>query len=523
MKKIFDYCKCFLSGTLILFLVLTSSIVSLFKTGVGAVVDTAMLSMCLLTLFHGLTKTNVALSDIFSRAFISGASTISVYLAVLFLNGQSIATSQGMSLVLLVSISASAGILFFSSLSEIFTSKNYAFPQLTSRLEILSAPSNNAKSNITIFGSMALSSLYSFFCKKASIKDLMLPDTSIPLFSNSLLYISTGYFIGFSTWKKMFIGFLYSVVVFAFNPTSTFSSHITNPHIYSVILAFSVVNGLFVIFETLHKWKSSFLSSLQKIIRFIFPLFILSALILFYYLFFQSNKFINPLSISTIFGLTVLTLVSSISTIVGVAETGFWFSSLDDLIPIVAITLVHIRDISQIIFILIGFTSFEMAGIYYIINCRVAQKFEIANKTLTFSSIVSCFFASVITVLFVYLLSQNFSFGESEYPIPNAKVLSFTINSLISAISEFSIPTYFNIVSFLLACVACIVLKHFKISPMTVMSGILLPFGSFITLGIGALIQKYLFNISRHENGVFSGIAIGESLFTTITILFKSL
>ena len=166
MKKIFDYCKCFLSGTLILFLVLTSSIVSLFKTGVGAVVDTAMLSMCLLTLFHGLTKTNVALSDIFSRAFISGASTISVYLAVLFLNGQSIATSQGMSLVLLVSISASAGILFFSSLSEIFTSKNYAFPQLTSRLEILSAPSNNAKSNITIFGSMALSSLYSFFCKK---------------------------------------------------------------------------------------------------------------------------------------------------------------------------------------------------------------------------------------------------------------------------------------------------------------------------------------------------------------------
>lgn len=370
---------------------------------------------------------------------------------------------------------------------------------------------------------MALSSLYSFFCKKASIKDLMLPDTSIPLFSNSLLYISTGYFIGFSTWKKMFIGFLYSVVVFAFNPTSTFSSHITNPHIYSVILAFSVVNGLFVIFETLHKWKSSFLSSLQKTIRFIFPLFILSALILFYYLFFQSNKFINPLSISTIFGLTVLTLVSSISTIVGVAETGFWFSSLDDLIPIVAITLVHIRDISQIIFILIGFTSFEMAGIYYIINCRVAQKFEIANKTLTFSSIVSCFFASVITVLFVYLLSQNFSFGESEYPIPNAKVLSFTINSLISAISEFSIPTYFNIVSFLLACVACIVLKHFKISPMTVMSGILLPFGSFITLGIGALIQKYLFNISRHENGVFSGIAIGESLFTTITILFKSL
>ena len=505
MKKIFDYCKCFLSGTLILFLVLTSSIVSLFKTGVGAVVDTAMLSMCLLTLFHGLTKTNVALSDIFSRAFISGASTISVYLAVLFLNGQSIATSQGMSLVLLVSISASAGILFFSSLSEIFTSKNYAFPQLTSRLEILSAPSNNTKSNITIFGSMALSSLYSFFCKKASIKDLMLPDTSIPLFSNSLLYISTGYFIGFSTWKKMFIGFLYSVVVFAFNPTSTFSSHITNPHIYSVILAFSVVNGLFVIFETLHKWKSSFLSSFQKTIRFIFPLFII------------------PLSISTIFGLIVLTLVSSISTIVGVAETGFWFSSLDDLIPIVAITLVHIRDISQIIFILIGFTSFEMAGIYYIINCRVAQKFEIANKTLTFSSIVSCFFASVITVLFVYLLSKNFSFGESEYPIPNAKVLSFTINSLISAISEFSIPTYFNIVSFLLACVACIVLKHFKISPMTVMSGILLPFGSFITLGIGALIQKYLSHISRHENGVFSGIAIGESLFTTITILFKSL
>jgi uncharacterized MnhB-related membrane protein len=137
MKKIFDYCKCFLSGTLILFLVLTSSIVSLFKTGVGAVVDTAMLSMCLLTLFHGLTKTNVALSDIFSRAFISGASTISVYLAVLFLNGQSIATSQGMSLVLLVSISASAGILFFSSLSEIFT--KYSSDRDTLRVECKSA------------------------------------------------------------------------------------------------------------------------------------------------------------------------------------------------------------------------------------------------------------------------------------------------------------------------------------------------------------------------------------------------
>ena len=76
--------KSFFTGFLTLCLVLVSTIISTFKTGVGAVIDTALISICLLKVFHALSKKTTALADCFARAFLSCASTIALYFAVLF-------------------------------------------------------------------------------------------------------------------------------------------------------------------------------------------------------------------------------------------------------------------------------------------------------------------------------------------------------------------------------------------------------------------------------------------------------
>ena len=65
--------KSFFTGFLTLCLVLVSTIISTFKTGVGAVIDTALISICLLKVFHALSKKTTALADCFARAFLSCA------------------------------------------------------------------------------------------------------------------------------------------------------------------------------------------------------------------------------------------------------------------------------------------------------------------------------------------------------------------------------------------------------------------------------------------------------------------
>lgn len=506
--------KAFLSGIILSFLVLSSSMICLFRSGVSAVIDTALLSIGLLALLRGMNSVNVALSDIFARAFISGASTASLYLIVLVLNGNTISNRLYIYFALVMIVSAGAGILFFANIGHIFIGQKYPYPQLKPRLQILAAPTQDTRKNRKLVAATVFSAGYTLFCKHFSLQEFRLSNLSIPVFSNSLLYVSSGYFIGYRTWLKMLIGFFYSATIFILFPAQSFSDHILNPYIYSVVLAFSLTNGGYAIMEAIQNIRVP-LSTPHRWRKKLNAIMILVCLAIFYKLLFQLEPTLTDLSFFLLFLSIVATIISSTSTAIGVAETGFWFSILDDILPIILIAFTQMQDISSIILLLAGFTSFEMAGIYYTINSRVGERFAISKRIVTAASILSCTVSSIFAIMLVRVLSMGYSLGGSEYPVPNAKVLDMTIRSLILAFTEFTVPSYLNLYVFFAAVVLCILFKKKQISPMNIISGILLPFGAFLSLGVGALFSYTMRDNKDRQIELFSGFSIGEGIVST--------
>lgn len=515
-----DIRKALFSGVLVSLLVLSSSMICLFKSGVSAVVDTALLSIGLLVLLRGMNSVNVALSDIFARAFISGATTASAYLAILALHGNAVSDWLYLCFALVMMMSAGAGILFFSSVGSFLADQKYVYPQLKSRMEVLASPSHDSGKNRKLVLSTAFSACYGLLCERFSLREFALPYWSIPIFSNNLLYVSTGYFIGYSTWLKMLLGFAYSLIVFLIFPTQSFSEHITNPYIYSVVLAFSLASGGYAILEALRRIRMPFASP-RRFGSCFEALVVLAALAVFYKLLFHMEPGLSDMPLFLIVLVIAVTLVSSMSTAIGVAETGFWFSILDDVLPVLVIALAQIQDMASIILLLAGFTSFEMAGVYYTLNARVGQRFAISRKTVVWSSILSCAVSSVAAILLVRMLASGYALGGVEYPVPNAKVLEVTVQSMMTAFTEFRLPSYLNLSAFIPAFLLCILLKRKQISPMNIIGGILLPFGAFVSLGVGALLSYALRRQQEQKVELFSGFAIGEGLVST-TLAFWS-
>lgn len=110
------------------------------------------------------------------------------------------------------------------------------------------------------------------------------------------------------------------------------------------------------------------------------------------------------------------------STAMGVAETGFWFSALDDIVPILLIALLQLRNVDVILLVLTGLTAFEMSGIYYTINWRVTLNFSIKKEMLTVFSIISCMLGAILTFGIVIILAKGNTIGGTELPVPNTKV-----------------------------------------------------------------------------------------------------
>lgn len=504
-------CKAFFSGVILSVLVLSSSMICLFRSGVSAVVDTALLSICLLALVRGLSSANAALSDIFARAFVSGASTAAAYLAVLVLHGNTIPTRLYLEFALVMAVSAGAGILFFAGIGQLFTGPACAYPQLKPRLEILAAPAQDVHKNRKLAFSAAFSAGYTLFCRRFSLQELRLPAVPVPVFSNSLLYVSTGYFIGHRTWLRMCIGFFYSAAVFALCPAQSFSDHILNPYIYSVVLAFSLTNGGCAVVQALrgrrvpraapHSGRQNRSAAL-----------LLAGLAVFYMLLFWLDPALPALPLPLLVLAMAATILSSTSTAVGVAETGFWFSVLDDILPFLLIAAGRMQDIPGIVLLLAGFTSFEMAGIYYTLNARVGAQFAVPKKLVTTASLLSCAVSSLLAVLLVRALSAGYALGGAEYPVPNAKVLDVTLRSLILAFTGHTLPAYLDLRVFLAAAALCLLLRKKRLSPMNVVGGILLPFGAFLALGAGALLAWLMRDQTDRQTEVFSGFSIGEGL-----------
>ena len=516
--------KSFFTGFLTLCLVLVSTIISTFKTGVGAVIDTALISICLLKVFHALSKKTTALADCFARAFLSCASTIALYFAVLFLQGGKVSTKQSFQFVFIAVISAILGILFFSTMTEYFSEEQYAFPQLIPRISMISAAESSHEKRQKMILSVILSSAYAVVVKIWKLipsQMIRLRNSSIFLIQNSLLYVATGYFIGYQTWIKMLVGFCYSLLLFFLHPVEDFSEHLLNPYLYSVILAFSLTNGIVAIMKAVKKWKLTVPCRKQQANKKskLFGIFVLVGLCCIYLVSFSMWYPNEKLPIWIFVCLIFVTVISSMSTAMGVAETGFWFSALDDIVPILLIALLQLRNVDVILLVLTGLTAFEMSGIYYTINWRVTLNFSIKKEMLTVFSIISCMLGAILTFGIVIILAKGNTIGGTELPVPNTKVLAMTMDGLISALSEFQFPEYLNFTVFFIACLVCLLLLRLKISPMTIIAGLMLPFGAFLALGGGALLSYCMRKKENKRMEIFSGMAIGESLVSAVTCM----
>ncbi|MFR5556411.1 MAG: hypothetical protein ACLTKE_05915 [Coprococcus sp.] len=91
----------------------------------------------------------------------------------------------------------------------------------------------------------------------------------------------------------------------------------------------------------------------------------------------------------------------------------------------------------------------------------------------------------------------------------------------IPALSEFQFPEYLRLqFSFIGARLVCtFVVGRLKISPMTIIAGLMLPFGAFLALGGGALLSYCMRKKENKRMEIFSGMAIGESLVSAVTCM----
>ena len=524
-----DYIKSMFVGIMISTLILISSIYITFKSGVNAIVDTVLLSIILLTVIRGLKTKNVALSDIFARASLSTMTTTAVYFATALLFGEQQNINETILFGIIIMISSIMGILFFSTLSENFSDqKRFKFPLLAPRIDLINSVGNDKAKNRYMVFALVIAAIYSFIVKVINFipKQIKIAKNSMFTLDNSLILISTGYFIGYATYLKMGIGFVYSLIIYIIFRSANFSSHILNPYIYSVVLGFSLTQGGVTLYSVIKKWYPQITRSSKPTIKKISSssILILVVLTLIYFLFF--SRLLNPkynLPFWIFLILIPITIISSTSTLIGVAETGFWFSALEDILPIIIILLTQTSSLTTIVMVITGLTAFEMSGLYYAINAQVAGRFDITHKELTTYSIISSVMGAFLCVTLVSLLAKSIEFGGQELPLPTVQVFGMTLKGMMEAVAARSIPSYLNIYVLIIACISCVLLNKIKISPMIILGGILLPFGTFFVIGIGALLSFVLRKNGNGQRTIFSGISVGDGLVSAISTICRGI
>lgn len=426
-------------------------------------------------------------------------------------------------------ISSIMGILFFSTLSENFSDqKRFKFPLLAPRIDLINSVGNDKAKNRYMVFALVIAAIYSFIVKVINFipKQIKIAKNSMFTLDNSLILISTGYFIGYATYLKMGIGFVYSLIIYIIFRSANFSSHILNPYIYSVVLGFSLTQGGVTLYSVIKKWYPQITRSSKPTIKKISSssILILVVLTLIYFLFF--SRLLNPkynLPFWIFLILIPITIISSTSTLIGVAETGFWFSALEDILPIIIILLTQTSSLTTIVMVITGLTAFEMSGLYYAINAQVAGRFDITHKELTTYSIISSVMGAFLCVTLVSLLAKSIEFGGQELPLPTVQVFGMTLKGMMEAVAARSIPSYLNIYVLIIACISCVLLNKIKISPMIILGGILLPFGTFFVIGIGALLSFVLRKNGNGQRTIFSGISVGDGLVSAISTICRGI
>lgn len=505
-----------LSGTIVLIIVMLSSIYTIFRNGNNCVADTAVLSLLILSLFHAKKKMNVIYSDIFARASISALTTIASYFAAIYFLKIDITTIDINISVVLFILSGFFGVLFFDSISKQFMDENkYIFPQQKPRITILKEIDSNDDTHIFSFSmifSALLSSLFRIFHlfpSSIKVNDNFSIDPSI-------VTLSSGYFIGMKNILILLIGTLYSLVIlFIFHSTS-YAEHLQNPYIYSLIIGFSLSQGIETLFEYFSSKEFFKFNDGIKTLKNASTFILLIMMILIYMIVF-SGLLSEELYIPWWIFLLVIpfSTILSISTINGIAETGYWVSVIDDLLPLLIVILFSNVNLLSIIICVSGLSIFEVTGIYYIINRRVGNGFQMNRSSVKKISFCSTLVGIIVGMVIVLFFCNLSTFLSSELPAPLTQVFALQIKTVKDAIGNAIIPQSINFEVFFISFVVAWILCRKNISPIIILSGIMLPYGTVLLLVIGGLLSIKKQNKIKKEK-FFSGLALGDGIITAI-------
>lgn len=510
--------KSLISGILVCFITVISSTYILLKTGSGTVIDTVMLSIICLCIIRGFRRESVLLSDVFARSAVSAVTTIITYIGVLYIFGSPLSITQIIYLGFIIIVSGILGILFYSVYEELLMDQDrYKFPQLKPRIELLKSVGTDIGRNVKMSISFIAASLYSLAINVFHIFPDAIKINDMIVLDNSLVLISTGYFVGYKTYLKMGIGFLYSFMIYIVFRTHSFSENILNPYVYSVVLGFSLMQGILTAWHTI---KISKISKLKWNFRSLAGI----VLIMLFYMIFASKHLIGITQFPFWIFLIIVpaAIILSTSTLVGIAETGFWVSSLEDILPIFLIMMMQSADLFSIILIVSGLTAFEMCGIYYILNKKVSRQFHVQDRLIKQYSILGVIFTSIVGILIFVAISNVVKIGTNSLPAPGSQVFGMTLTGLIESIRTLQLPTFINLKILFISCVICYILNKTKLNPMTIISGIMLPFGTYLVIGTGAVLS-YICQKRKEDQGIiFSGLSIGDGLISSILIMLKA-
>ena len=213
----------------------------------------------------------------------------------------------------------------------------------------------------------------------------------------------------------------------------------------------------------------------------------------------------------------------SLSTVKVIAETGFWVSNLDEVIPVLLIGITFFQNMGQITLFLTGVIAFEAAGIYFVLNRRVGESFGIPPKAVTLLGAASSVLGSILCVGVTYFIATSVGFQTASLPAPTSRVFAMTLEGLLQSIHQQILPPYINLYVAAAAGAVCLVLTYFGFSPMTLVAGMVLPFGIMLTVGVGALLRLVIGKRAESYRYLFSGSSIGEGLVTAAALVLAGI
>ncbi len=507
------------TGTLISIVISVSAIYMIMKSGMSVVLNTAVCSIVLLAVFRRQSAENAAISDIFARAAISVANLSAPYFAVIFLLGQEDAGSL-VSFGAVIAVSGVFGVLFFAVLQKQAIQGEY--PMLKPRIDLLAALKNSRTEKRKITLSMLAGAVFGVFKEGMPLLPKGWPLLDHPMFwlDNSLILVGTGYFIGPATYGKLALGSLYSLAVWLFFRAGSFQEHLMNPYIFSVTVGFALATGILTLGKIFYRQGRELLTGKRKLALNNSAVgvlaFYVAAALCFY-------GFFTDIPVWSLLLVLPFSVMLSLSTVKVIAETGFWVSNLDEVIPVLLIGITFFQNMGQITLFLTGVIAFEAAGIYFVLNRRVGESFGIPPKAVTLLGAASSVLGSILCVGVTYFIATSVGFQTASLPAPTSRVFAMTLEGLLQSIHQQILPPYINLYVAAAAGAVCLVLTYFRFSPMTLVAGMVLPFGIMLTVGVGALLRLVIGKRAESYRYLFSGSSIGEGLVTAAALVLAGI